>query len=351
MKFSALSALFVAGAAAQSLTDVLGQHQSVSALVGLLQTQPDLVSALSSAKNITILAPSNEAIAALTADPASTAAIAADSGLIAAILSYHVINGTFRGDSFSNTPKFLPSLLTNATYANVTGGQNVEGKTVGQTVQFKSGLQKTSNVTQANVDFDGGVIHIINSVLTLPPKPAAALTAFSLSSLAESLTKANLVQTVTDLKDVTIFAPNNAAFEAIASTAANLTMEQLSSVLTYHVVQGAVAFSSGLKDGQKVKTVNGQELTVSVKDGEVKVGNAKVVIPDVLLSNGVVHVIDSVLLPSSDSGSGSGSGSGTGSSPNPTTSSPPASAGNLLALPGVASLAALMAGAFMLTAM
>lgn len=143
-----------------------------------------------------------------------------------------------------------------------------------------------------NIAFDGGVIHVIDSVLTLPPAAAPALTKLDLKSLAESLTKANLVKTVEELKDVTIFAPADSAFAKLSSTSSTLSVEQLSAVLTYHVVNGTVAYSTDLKDGQKVKTVNGQEVTVRIKNGEVMVGNAKVVTPDVLISNGVVHVID-----------------------------------------------------------
>lgn len=150
MKFTiTVSALFAACAAAQSLTEVLSKHESVSALNNLLSTQPALVSTLGSAKNITILAPNNEAITALTSDSANAAAIQKDSGLVPAILSYHVINGTYRGDAFTKEAKFLPTLLTNATYAQVMGGQKVEGKAAGQTVEFKSGLQKMSKVTEA----------------------------------------------------------------------------------------------------------------------------------------------------------------------------------------------------------
>jgi uncharacterized surface protein with fasciclin (FAS1) repeats len=70
----------------------------------------------------------------------------------------------------------------------------------------------------------------------------------------------------------------------------------LTSVLTYHVVPGALR-AADLKDGQKLKTVQGKELTVSVKDGKVMIDGATVTIPDVISSNGVTHVIDAVVTP------------------------------------------------------
>ena len=73
-------------------------------------------------------------------------------------------------------------------------------------------------------------------------------------------------------------------------------MKKLQGVLTYHVVAGAVK-AADLKDGQKIKTVQGEELLVSIKDGKVMVGGANVTIADVVSSNGVTHVIDKVLMP------------------------------------------------------
>jgi uncharacterized surface protein with fasciclin (FAS1) repeats len=70
----------------------------------------------------------------------------------------------------------------------------------------------------------------------------------------------------------------------------------LGKVLTYHVVPGALK-AADLVDGQKLKTVEGQELTVHVKDGKVMIDNAQVTIADVISSNGVTHVIDAVLMP------------------------------------------------------
>lgn len=116
--------------------------------------------------------------------------------------------------------------------------------------------------------------------------------------MAGALTSANLVNTVNGLKDVTIFAPSNAAFQAIGSGLGNLSTTDLTSILTYHVVQGAVGYSSGLMNGTSLPTVNGANLTVTINNGMVFVNGAKVVTPDVLVSNGVVHVLDNVLNPS-----------------------------------------------------
>jgi uncharacterized surface protein with fasciclin (FAS1) repeats len=101
------------------------------------------------------------------------------------------------------------------------------------------------------------------------------------------------------MKDVTIFAPTNAAFDKAAATISTLSVEKVTEILTFHVVKG-VNFSTGLKDGQTLSTVQGEKLKVKIVGVEVFVGGAKVVMKDVLTKNGVVHVVDGVLVPSSD---------------------------------------------------
>jgi transforming growth factor-beta-induced protein len=110
--------------------------------------QPALVSALSAAKGITILAPSNDAFTKFLATTGGMAA-AKDSGMVAALLQYHVLNATLPSTSFTTTAQFVPTLLTNTTYANVTGGQVVAGMLSGKTVEIMSGLKEISKVTTA----------------------------------------------------------------------------------------------------------------------------------------------------------------------------------------------------------
>lgn len=121
-----------------------------------------------------------------------------------------------------------------------------------------------------------------------------------LSTLVAALTAADLVTTLEGTGPYTVFAPTNAAFADIQSTVDTLlepgNKTDLQQVLTYHVVPGTYT-AADLKDGQKLKTVEGQDLTVSIKDGVVKVNDATVEATDITASNGVVHVINKVLVP------------------------------------------------------
>lgn len=121
------------------------------------------------------------------------------------------------------------------------------------------------------------------------------------TTLVAAVTAAGLVETLSGTGPFTIFAPTNAAFAALpAGTVDNLlkpeSKDKLTSVLTYHVVAGNV-MAADLSDGQVVKTLNGQDLTVSIKDGKVMINGATVTAADLAGSNGVIHVVDAVLLP------------------------------------------------------
>jgi uncharacterized surface protein with fasciclin (FAS1) repeats len=122
-----------------------------------------------------------------------------------------------------------------------------------------------------------------------------------LSTLVTAVSTAKLVETLQGNGPYTVFAPTNAAFEKLGDAQVQSLLEpenrgQLTKVLTYHVVPGKLT-AAELRDGQKLETVAGETLTVSVDGSTVKVDDATVIQPDIEASNGVVHAIDSVLTP------------------------------------------------------
>lgn len=121
------------------------------------------------------------------------------------------------------------------------------------------------------------------------------------TTLVAAVKAAGLDGTLSGAGPFTVFAPTNEAFNKLpAGTVDGLLKPEkkadLTKILTYHVVPGALK-AADLKDGQKLKTVEGHELTVSIKNGSVMIDGATVTIPDVVSSNGVTHVIDAVLMP------------------------------------------------------
>ena len=141
-----------------------------------------------------------------------------------------------------------------------------------------------------------------------PPAPAAPATVVDIavgsadhSTLVTAVTTAGLVETLSGAGPFTVFAPTNAAFAALpAGTVETLLKPEskadLTGILTYHVVAGSLK-AADLTDGQKLKTVNGAELTVSIKDGKVMIDGANVTAADLVAGNGVVHVLDAVVMP------------------------------------------------------
>lgn len=126
------------------------------------------------------------------------------------------------------------------------------------------------------------------------------------STLVAAIEAAGLVETLSGEGPFTVFAPTDDAFanalEALDLTAEELlAREDLADILTYHVVAGEVLAADVVElDGQDVETVNGQNVSIRVEDGAVYVDDAQVVATDIETSNGVIHVIDTVLLPETE---------------------------------------------------
>ena len=129
-----------------------------------------------------------------------------------------------------------------------------------------------------------------------------AVAAGSFKTLATALTEAGLIETLKGKGPFTVFAPTDEAFAKVPKKDLEALLKdkkKLTAVLTYHVVAGKVAAADVLKmkDGSKVKTVEGREFTLGLKDGKVTVDGANVIKTDIETSNGVIHVIDSVIMP------------------------------------------------------
>ncbi|KAI0095911.1 Fasciclin-domain-containing protein [Daldinia grandis] len=290
----------LAAAQTPSLSDALGsQNSTLSSLNALLASNSEFSESLNRLQNVTILAPSNDALNALTSNKES-ALLLANSDYLQALLSYHILNGTYHNDSFGDEPVFIPTLLTNTTYTNVTGGQVVEAQLHDNNVTFFSALKENATIVTPNVNFTGGTIHIINRLLVIPQNVTETLSNANLTAAEGAINTANLTDSIIDTPNITIFAPNNDAFNAIGSITGNLTADQLTNILGYHVVNGSVHYSAGLQN-TTLTAVNGEDITITVVNGTVYANSAKITVPDILLENGVVHVVDQVLNPENTS--------------------------------------------------
>lgn len=288
----------------KNIVELAEATSDLSTLVAALKAGK-LTGALSGTGPFTVFAPSNEAFAKL---PKATLDHLLDPKNIKeldAILEYHVIAGTavFKAD------------LKGHQKAKALEGQDVEIRKTGSGEVFVDQAQ----VTTADVAASNGVVHIINAVLTPPspapqPKPRQNIVQLAehtkrLDILVSALVAADLADTLSSAsKKFTVFAPTDRAFKTLpAGTLESLmkpeNKKRLTDILTYHVLPEEV-LSSDLKPFQAPTTVEGKPLHVTKFGNRVRVGASleskdlhDVVKADNLASNGVVHIIDGVLLP------------------------------------------------------
>jgi len=244
----------------------------------------------------TVFAPTNDAFAALLGElGVSKEQLLTNKTLLTAVLQYHVVAGQ------------VPSSAVPLNKAvNPVGGGFFKIDKVGDGLVITDGRNRTSKIVQADIAASNGVIHAIDKVL-LPANRNVVQTAVAtpdFSILVEAVTAAGLVETLSAPGPYTVFAPTNAAFASLL-TELGLTKEQLlankpllTKVLTYHVVPGLV-LKSGVPINTPIKTVEGETFTVSpalaILDQRGRQSN--IVATDVLASNGIIHVLDKVILP------------------------------------------------------
>jgi transforming growth factor-beta-induced protein len=283
------------------------QARGFSALVAAAD-KAGLVPALSSDEsNLTVFAPTDAAFTSLatTLGFASADAMvkALDGPTLAKILQYHVLP----------TKKLAADLVA----AGATSAQSTlyefEGAATTLVLNTSAGVKITdevlteATVTAANVAASNGVIHVIDKVLVPPGVlnlvQMAQLNPAAFSTLVGAVVKADLAGALSSAGPFTVFAPTNDAFAAISSTVAGLTIPQLTTVLTYHVV-GAQVLSSGIPFGTPVTTLSGQSITINAGTAptiatitDSTTAPKSIVAVDVRASNGVIHVINGVLIP------------------------------------------------------
>ncbi len=281
-------------AADQDIVEIAVGNSDFSILVAALQ-KADLVSALQADGPFTVFAPTNAAFEKLLASLGITADDLLNHPQLKEVLLYHVVSGQVLSSDLQNG--MMPATLT---------GETIK-------VDLTSGVKiNASAVTTADVMATNGVIHIIDTVLVPstfvlsaePEVPATvvdvALSNPDFSMLVSLLQKADLVGALQGEGPFTVFAPTNAAFDkllAALNISASDLMNQpdLAKVLLYHVVSGKV-LSTDLSDGLEAPTLNGESLAFDLSSG-VLVNQSNVVSADIEAGNGVIHVIDAVLVP------------------------------------------------------
>ena len=257
----------------------------------------DLTGTLTGPGPYTVFAPTDAAFAALLTELNITKAqLLADKTLLRTVLQYHVVAGAVPKASVPLGKAITP-----------VGGGFFKVDLQGSALAVTDGRNRTATITQTDVMASNGVLHAIDKVL-LPAnlnivQTAQAVPAFS--TLVEAVVAANLQGTLSGTGPFTVFAPTNAAFSAaltelgVSKAALFADTALLTKILTYHVVPGRV-LKADVPVGSAITTVEGQSFTVDASLAITDRLGRKAAITgtDVLTSNGVVHTIDKVILPS-----------------------------------------------------
>ena len=245
-----------------------------------------LVETLKGEGPFTVFAPTDEAFAKLPGGTVETLLMPENKKALIDILTYHVASGK------------LPA----ADVVKQFEIETVNGQPVLVTVDGEKVFINGAQVLLTDIMAGNGIIHVIDSVL-LPPKDIVdtAVADGRFTTLAAALQAGGLVDKLKGEGPFTVFAPTDEAFAKLpAGTIDTLLMpenkDQLVDILTYHVVADKL-FAKDVVTQTETMTVEGKPVTIKVMDGKVYINDAEVIITDILTSNGVIHVIDSVLLP------------------------------------------------------
>lgn len=247
----------------------------------------ELVDALKGAGPFTVFAPTDEAFAKLPAGTVETLLKPENRAQLVGILTYHVVPGSVMA----------------ADVVKLKGAKSLNGQRIDISASDKGVKADAANVVKTDIACKNGVIHVIDAVILPAAKdiPTTATDAKQFNTLLAAAKAAGLVEALAGEGPLTVFAPTDAAFAKLpAGTVESLlkpeAKEKLAAILKYHVVAGRV-YSEDALAAQHAKTLQGGDVHFSVTDNGAQVNGANLVATDIDASNGVIHVIDAVLLP------------------------------------------------------
>ena len=281
-----------------SIVEIAQADAQFSILVDAL-IKADLVSTVNNG-TFTVFAPTNTAFNQLFADLGVSGLDDLTAEALTPILLYHVVGGTVRSTD-----------LTNSYVGTASAGPNNQPIKLKVDIAGGVSLNNTTNVTSADIEATNGIIHVIDKVLLPPNVVDIALGNDNFSILVQALTRSDLtfdfVGFLSEEGPYTVFAPTNDAFVALLdsnpawNSLDDIDATTLDAVLKYHVIASGNFESTALSDGISVATAKGDNITINTTSGvtvtDANGGVANVALADVQGTNGVVHVIDRVLLP------------------------------------------------------
>ncbi|HEY9185030.1 MAG TPA: fasciclin domain-containing protein [Salegentibacter sp.] len=284
-----------------TIADFVAANDNYSSLAAALEVA-GLTSTLDGSANYTVFAPNNAAFNTFLSDNGFASLDEVPEDLLREVLLNHVQAGVIMSSNLATG--YISSMATGmaseeplSMYINTEDGVMINGM---------------AEVTNADIDVDNGVIHAVDAVIGLPDVVDFATADPTFDILVQALTREDEFTFVETLQmtdspaPFTVFAPTNDAFVALldeleVAGLGDIQTETLSAVLTYHVVTEVNVRSADLSDDMMVETLNGDSFTVNLGDTvtitDANDRTATVVAADVQANNGVIHVLDTVILP------------------------------------------------------
>jgi transforming growth factor-beta-induced protein len=224
-----------------------------------------------------------------------------DATMVREMVMYHMLAGKVTVASVKTGESvFVSTTLTDPAFTNVTKGQNVIiNKQPAGDVVITSGLASRTTVLASDIAFSGGLIQVIDSMMVAPASlEKTARDAYTdLSAFVGALYSANLIDEFVSAKDITLFVPRAAAFQQLAGTFSSLDSARLAKILRYHLVPGTVVPNSALQNSSSLKSAAGPDIKLTRFNNNVYAGAAQLIQTDILITNGVVQMVDNVLDP------------------------------------------------------
>jgi transforming growth factor-beta-induced protein len=285
-KSTTATTVTTATATTGTIVDTAVAAGSFKTLVAAVQAA-GLVETLSGKGPFTVFAPTDEAFAKLPAGTLEMLLKPENKAKLAAILTYHVVPGNV-----------MAADVVKLKTAGTAQGQRVDIKVDGAKVTVDG-----ANVVKTDIGCSNGVIHVIDTVILPSDKTIVEIAAAngSFNTLVAAVKAAGLVETLSGKGPFTVLAPTDAAFAKLPAGTLEMLLKpenkkQLAEILAYHVVPTA-AYADQVVTMSEVPTLLKSPIKVTVKDGKVMLGGATVVATDIEASNGVIHVVDTVILP------------------------------------------------------
>lgn len=282
----AASGLFAANSVAADIVDTAvgaGQFKTLAAALGAA----DLVGTLKGAGPFTVFAPSDDAFSKLPAGTVETLLKPENKGKLSGILTYHVVPGSVMAKQV----------------LGIKGAVTVNGQSIDISTKDGKVMVDGATVVTTDIQCDNGVIHVIDSVILPADKtiPETAAGAGTFKTLLAAATAAGLAETLGSAGPFTVFAPTDEAFGKLPQGTVESLLkpenkQKLTDILKYHLVSGRV-YSEAAVQAKTAKTLEGSPISVSVNGTAAMINQSKLVLTDLDASNGVIHVIDKVLIP------------------------------------------------------